>query len=161
MDAREIEALSMLARGFTDLAEAAPALAYRVVLDVLSGINENAGVRQHVHTARAGLIPHRRVVRKSEMTAKGLVVTEQEEDIGLGNGAGAGAGTGAGAGLGSAVSGLPVLNTVSVVPTVNGVNGAEEPSPTKKSPIAELLYMRWLEGLKLKWPNFSCIIPLP
>ena len=154
MDAREIEALSMLARGFTDLAEAAPALAYRVVLGVLSGINENAGVRQHVHTARAGLIPHRRVVRKSEMTAKGLVVTEQEEDIGLGNGAGTGPGAGTGVGAG-AVSGLPVLNTASVVPTVNGVNGAEEPSPTKKSPIAELLYMRWLEGLKLKWPNFS------
>ena len=23
----------------------------------------------------------------------------------------------------------------------------------KKSPISELLYMRWLEGLKLRWPN--------
>lgn len=23
----------------------------------------------------------------------------------------------------------------------------------RKSPIAELLYMRWLEGLKIKWPN--------
>ena len=27
------------------------------------------------------------------------------------------------------------------------------PSPSRKSPIAELLYMRWLEGLKLKWPS--------
>jgi serine/threonine-protein kinase 24/25/MST4 len=27
------------------------------------------------------------------------------------------------------------------------------PSPTKRSPISELLYVRWLEGLKLKWPN--------
>lgn len=30
---------------------------------------------------------------------------------------------------------------------------AEPSSPTKRSPIAELLYMRWLEGLKIKWPS--------
>ena len=40
MDAREIESLSMLARGFTDLRDANPQLAYSVMLDVLSGINE-------------------------------------------------------------------------------------------------------------------------
>lgn len=152
MDAREIEALSMLARGFTDLADAAPELAYRVVLDVLQGINDSSAVRQHVHTARAGLVPHRRVVRRSEMTARGLVVTELEEDIGIGGGA---AGTGGG---GGGVSGLPVPSVPA--PPVNTVNTAtttsdEGASPTRKSPIAELLYMRWLEGLKLKWPNFS------
>lgn len=152
MDAREIEALSMLARGFTDLADAAPELAYRVVLDILQGINDSSAVRQHVHTARAGLVPHRRVVRRSEMTARGLVVTELEEDIGIGGGA---AGTGGG---GAGVSGLPVPSVPA--PPVNTVNTAtttsdEGASPTRKSPIAELLYMRWLEGLKLKWPNFS------
>ena len=40
MDAREIEALSMLARGFADLKEVNPELAYSVVLDIISGINE-------------------------------------------------------------------------------------------------------------------------
>jgi serine/threonine-protein kinase 24/25/MST4 len=30
---------------------------------------------------------------------------------------------------------------------------AAEAEPTRRSPIAELLYMRWLEGLKLKWPS--------
>lgn len=153
MDAREIEALSMLARGFTDLADAAPELAYRVVLDILQGINDSSAVRQHVHTARAGLVPHRRVVRRSEMTARGLVVTELEEDIGVG---GSGSRTGGG---GGGVSGLPVssvpappVNTVNTATTTTSDEGA---SPTRKSPIAELLYMRWLEGLKLKWPNFS------
>lgn len=152
MDAREIEALSMLARGFTDLADAAPELAYRVVLDILQGINDSSAVRQHVHTARAGLVPHRRVVRRSEMTARGLVVTELEEDIGVG---GSGSRTGGG---GGGVSGLPVpsvpapVNTVNMATTTTSDEGA---SPTRKSPIAELLYMRWLEGLKLKWPNFS------
>lgn len=152
MDAREIEALSMLARGFTDLADAAPELAYRVVLDILQGINDSSAVRQHVHTARAGLVPHRRVVRRSEMTARGLVVTELEEDIGVG---GSGSRTGGG---GGGVSGLPVPSVPA--PPVNTVNTStttsdEGASPTRKSPIAELLYMRWLEGLKLKWPNFS------
>ena len=40
MDAREIESLAMLARGFVDLRDANPELAYRVILDILSGINE-------------------------------------------------------------------------------------------------------------------------
>ena len=40
MDAREIESLSMLSRGFNELKEANPELAYNVVLDILSGLNE-------------------------------------------------------------------------------------------------------------------------
>lgn len=31
--------------------------------------------------------------------------------------------------------------------------GDESGSPIRKSPIAEMLYMRWLEGLKIKWPS--------
>lgn len=40
MDAREIESLSMLQRGFSELKDANPQLAYNVVLDILQGINE-------------------------------------------------------------------------------------------------------------------------
>lgn len=40
MDAREIESLSMLSRGFNELKDANPELAYNVVLDILSGLNE-------------------------------------------------------------------------------------------------------------------------
>lgn len=40
MDAREIESLSMLSRGFEELKEVNPELAYSVILDILSGINE-------------------------------------------------------------------------------------------------------------------------
>ena len=54
MDAHEIEALSMLARGFVDLREANAALAYSVVLDIIAGINDNGAVRQHVATVRGG-----------------------------------------------------------------------------------------------------------
>ncbi|PSR72919.1 hypothetical protein PHLCEN_2v11222 [Hermanssonia centrifuga] len=123
MDAREIEGLSMISRGFEELRDVNPELAYNVILDILSGINENHQVRQHVQTAR-GLFPHKRIIRKSEMTAKGLIVTEEEE-----------------------ISGLPSTSG-SVPPPV----AADDTTP-RKSPIAELLYMRWLEGLKLKWPS--------
>jgi len=128
MDAREIESLSMLSRGFQELRDVNPELTFNVILDILAGINDNAAVRQHVQTSR-GLFPHRRVTRKSEMTNRGVVVTEVVEDI---------------AGPSGAV----------VSPTTPGAdNTADASSPVKRSPIAELLYMRWLEGLKIKWPS--------
>jgi serine/threonine-protein kinase 24/25/MST4 len=40
MDAKELEALSMLSRGFIDLKDANPELEYNLLLDILSGINE-------------------------------------------------------------------------------------------------------------------------
>jgi serine/threonine-protein kinase 24/25/MST4 len=40
MDAREIEALSMISRGFEDLRDVNPGMAYDVVLDILSNLNE-------------------------------------------------------------------------------------------------------------------------
>ncbi|KAI6164863.1 kinase-like domain-containing protein [Pisolithus thermaeus] len=141
MDAREIESLSMITRGFTDLRDVNPTLSYNVILDILSGINEwvrsysfhaqsdsirirNLVVRQHVQTAR-GLFPHKRIIRKSEMTAKGLVVTEVQEDI----------------------PDLPVDSGASAS------GKTDDATQIRKSPIAELLYMRWLEGLRIKWPS--------
>ncbi|KAK7049522.1 hypothetical protein VNI00_005553 [Paramarasmius palmivorus] len=126
MDAREIESLSMLTRGFSELKEANPELAYHIILDVLSGINDNSAVRQHIQTAR-GLFPHKRIIRKSEMTAKGLVVTEVQEEI----------------------SGLP--SSSSPVPSDN--KSDDSGAGIRRSPISELLYMRWLDGLKIKWPS--------
>jgi serine/threonine-protein kinase 24/25/MST4 len=64
------------------------------------------------------------------MTAKGLVVVEHEENI----------------------NGLPSNDPPPIRPP--SVQSNDIPSP-KKSPIAELLYMRWLEGLRLKWPSLA------
>ncbi|KAG5343123.1 hypothetical protein C0989_000114 [Termitomyces sp. Mn162] len=119
MDAREIESLSLLSRGFLELKEANPELTYNVILDILSGINDNQDILQYVQTSR-NLFPHKRIIRKSEMTSRGLVVTEELDDV---------------AGL------------------TSSIGSASGDAPAKKSPIAELLYLRWLEGLKLKWPN--------
>ncbi|KAG6900967.1 hypothetical protein C0993_004405 [Termitomyces sp. T159_Od127] len=128
IDAREIESLSMLSRGFLELKEANPELAYNVILDILSGINDNQAIRQHVQTSR-NLFPHKRLTRRSEMTPRGLVVTEELDDT-----------------AGSPSSSGPVS------PPISTDLGE---TPAKKSPIAELLYLRWLEGLKLKWPNVT------
>lgn len=129
IDAREIESLSMLMRGFDELKEANSELAYNVILDILQGINDNNAVKRHVQTSR-GLFPHKRITRKSEMTSKGLVVTEELEDV----------------------SGLPATSSGGdSSPT--GTTPPEDPPSPRKSPIAELLYMRWLEGLRLKWPS--------
>ncbi|KAF8812435.1 STE/STE20/YSK protein kinase [Phlegmacium glaucopus] len=130
MDAREIESLSMLQRGFAELKDANPQLAYNVILDILQGINDNSSVKQHVQTSHS-LFPHKRIIRKSEMTSKGLVVTEEQEEI----------------------SGLPPTSGHANSPPLAPTNDIPTSSSTRKSPIAELLYMRWLEGLKLKWPS--------
>lgn len=124
MDAREIEALSMITRGFTDLREVNPVLSCNVILDILSGINGSPIARQHVQTAR-GIFPHKRIIRKSEMTAKGLVVTEVQEDV----------------------PDLPVDSLASAS------EKTDDATQVQKSPIAELLYTRWLEGLRIKWPS--------
>ncbi|KAA1466516.1 Pkinase-domain-containing protein [Dentipellis sp. KUC8613] len=121
MDAREIESLSMLSRGFQELKEVNPELAYNVILDILTGINDNAAVRQHIQTSRS-LFPHKRVTRKSQMTTKGLIVTETVEDA----------------------AGLPESDVADTT---------SDPGSPKRSPIAELLYMRWLDGLRIKWPS--------
>jgi serine/threonine-protein kinase 24/25/MST4 len=149
MDAHEIESLSMLSRGFLELKEANPELAYNVILDILCGINEcitpvnhdgeklifdfsNSAIRQHVQTSRS-LFPHKRIIRKSEMTAQGLIVTEMQEEV----------------------SGLPSDSGPSAPAASPTSAKSNDPiASARKSPIAELLYMRWLEGLKIKWPSF-------
>jgi hypothetical protein len=40
MDAREIESLSMLSRGFQELRDVNPELSFNVILDILAGLNE-------------------------------------------------------------------------------------------------------------------------
>ena len=39
------------------------------------------------------------------------------------------------------------------MPIAESAATEDDIAPRSKSPIAELLYMRWLEGLKLKWPS--------
>ncbi len=74
------------------------------------------------------MFPHKRITRQSQMTSKGLVVLEHEEVI----------------------SGLPGNSNLGERINTN-VAVVDDAAP-RRSPITELLYMRWLEGLRLKWP---------
>lgn len=49
MDAREIESLSMVSRGFEELRDVNPGLAYNVILDILSGIDESVFLYRSRH----------------------------------------------------------------------------------------------------------------
>lgn len=103
--------------------------------------NSNQSVRQHISTTR-GLFPHRRIRRNTQVTSNGIVVIEQEDTD-------------------------PIPDTSPSSPTspdrpavlkkrVESSGSSDKVSSTpdeKKSPISELLYMRWLEGLRLRWPN--------
>ena len=78
------------------------------------------------------------------MTSKGLIVVEQEEVVGPS----------------SSTPDVRDVRSPSRVST-NTSSSAEraesraerEAREAKRSPIGELLYMRWLEGLRLKWPS--------
>lgn len=63
------------------------------------------------------------------MTARGLVVTEVQEDV----------------------SAPPAEASGSS--SAHPLKADDPAAQARKSPIAELLYMRWLEGLRIKWPN--------
>jgi serine/threonine-protein kinase 24/25/MST4 len=115
-------------------------------------VASNTAVRQHIQTTR-GLFPHKRVVRRSELTSKGLVVTEEEEISGLpapGPTPSQLSSAPSSSSSNSNLNGKQRRSTTAASP-VPPANGGEP----KRSPIAELLYMRWLEGLKLKWPSLG------
>ncbi len=108
-------------------------VSYRDPSAIAESFHRSNSVKQHIQTSR-GLFPHKRIIRKSEMTSKGLVVTEVQEEV---------------SGLPS-TSGPPSPDAVASSAASTKSDGS---SGARKSPIAELLYMRWLEGLKLKWPS--------
>ena len=56
MDAREIESLSMLSRGFQELRDVNPELSFKVILDILAGLNEYAAPSLGVFTRRFSLM---------------------------------------------------------------------------------------------------------
>ena len=94
--------------------------------------NRNSAVRAHINTTKS-LFPHRRVVRRSEMTSRGLVVLEQEEEV-----------SGLPAASPNLNSGLPVDSSRSR--GSNGSSGknnkaddADDVSAVKRSPIAHKL----------------------
>ncbi|KZS91222.1 Pkinase-domain-containing protein, partial [Sistotremastrum niveocremeum HHB9708] len=129
MSAQELEPLSMLSRGFSDLRLANPSRAYDLMTDIMNGMNENEEVRRYISqqgptTMSVPAASHRRDLFEGlgpKLPVPAIITTSDSEARDI-NGTG----------------------------TDRGEGGE-----MKKSPIAELLYMRWMEGLKMKWPGLS------
>ena len=124
----------MISNGFADLAEGNPALAYRVIVDLLAGINDNDSVRRHL-SASTQLFPRGSLRKSIRMTDRGPVLAQMHA-------------SGPSApvnGAAAAIAGPPLVDD-------DSGSDAESSSPDSASqqrgPIAEMLYSRWLDGLR-------------
>ncbi|KGB79862.2 STE/STE20/YSK protein kinase [Cryptococcus deuterogattii R265] len=120
LPAPTLESLSLLSKGFSDLSASSPELAYRLVMDILDGIRENGVVK--------GLV--------------GGMMMENEVGLKIGSRIGL---DGVGAGIGMEYEQRVDVNEV-------GEAGfkAKGDLVKERSEIANLLYLRWLDGAKAK-----------
>jgi serine/threonine-protein kinase 24/25/MST4 len=152
----------MISKGFHDLKVADAEAAFRVVVDILAGIHEfvpfplslslfklifrlcatdltwlaafslfrNDTLRANLNAS--GRVPYTLIKRTTtrDPSSGKLVVTEHADDTDPSS---------------SSSSTAPPSSTSSTT-TPAGAEAA-------KSPITEMLYMRWMEGLKLRWPG--------
>ncbi|EIW73407.1 STE/STE20/YSK protein kinase [Tremella mesenterica] len=111
-DAATTEAVNLIRKGFSDLGQSNPEMAYRLVMDILGGIRSNDIVHSHIRN----------------MSMAGIVAPKSKPSI---------------------------PHTIRVV---DPDRTSEEPERVEdlvkeRSPLADLLYLRWLDGLRLKWMN--------
>lgn len=105
LDAREIECLDMISRGFEDLSQLNPNLAYTTIVDLLLGMNSNEQARENLSTTfRDKLSPKDKAASNGALSS-----SESSTSVGSDN------------------------------------------SEVKSSPITDLLYGRWMEGLRSRW----------
>ncbi|ORX34920.1 kinase-like domain-containing protein [Kockovaella imperatae] len=118
-DASAVEAVNTVRKGFADLGTADPELAYRVIMDILGGIQSSETVHAQIR----------------DMTMAAMVDRSRP----------------------------------GVAPHIRREGGADKPSGVElndlrgkrpsddlikdRSPLADMLYLRWLDGIKLKWPG--------
>ncbi|KAK8844573.1 hypothetical protein IAR55_006420 [Kwoniella newhampshirensis] len=123
-DALTLEALNLLRKGFADLGSQNPEIAYQLVMDILGGIRGNDVVHGHIRNmSMAGVIP----------SAK--ITTHLSNDEGNG-------------GKKSTPSSNDVRGGMK-----KGIGETGDDLIRERSPIADLLYLRWIDGLRLKWPG--------
>jgi len=107
LDAREIESLDMISKGFEDLAGLNPNLAYTTIVDLLLGMNSNEQARENLSTT------FRDKLNPKEKHNGGITASNS--------------------------SGSYVDDSIS------------SDNEVRSSPITDLLYGRWMEGLRSRW----------
>ncbi|KAL9931334.1 hypothetical protein V8E36_009844 [Tilletia maclaganii] len=139
----ELEALATISKGFEDLTSANPSLSYAVIVDMLLSMNDNEAARENL----SGTFRKRFMGRTNGGRPKG----PRASNTSLSNGNGRANGTGDHLDSGSEDEGDDVSTAGNRKRTSsNGAEGAEG----VRSPIADLLYGRWLEGLRARWIGY-------
>jgi len=120
----DVETISLISNGFSDLAESNPELTYQIILDLLNGINEHELIRKHIMGSSSGLlarntVKHRSTKSKTNVAAE-LEAAMNEEDSGS------------------------EADSISKTDSTNQQRG----------PVAEMLYSRWLEVSSNQFFNF-------
>ncbi|WVQ64600.1 uncharacterized protein L199_002767 [Kwoniella botswanensis] len=115
-DATALEGLNLIKKGFSDLGNNDPEIAYKLVMDILGGIRQNDIVHSHIRNmSMANVIPRSRPIVEIDNGSKPS--TPNHEDIAIKK------------------------------------EKENDDLIRERSPIADLLYLRWLDGLRLKWPG--------
>jgi serine/threonine-protein kinase 24/25/MST4 len=149
MSAHSLEALEMISKGFHTLKTTDPEIAYSLIADLLAGIHEYAFPPLPIFhlpssCSRTNLF-HRALTPRNEPLRQHIAAstpspftlirrTHTRGEDGK----------------------LIVTEHVEEDASVGGPTAAAAPTTAKdpeRSPIADMLYMRWMEGLKLRWPG--------
>lgn len=117
----DVETISLISNGFSDLAESNPELTYRIILDLLNGINEHDLIRKHIMGSSSGLfarntVRHRTTASRSSNNNNNMAAELESAMI-------------------EDDSGSDAERTDS--------------SAQQRGPVAEMLYSRWLEVSRL------------
>jgi serine/threonine-protein kinase 24/25/MST4 len=119
MSPDDVETISLISNGFSDLAESNPELTYSIILDLLNGINEHELIRKHITGTSSGLIARNTVKQRSTVSASASskhVAAELE------------------AAMAEEDSGSEADSA-----------SRTDSSAQQRGPVAEMLYSRWLE----------------
>ncbi|BGP44097.1 hypothetical protein JCM10450v2_008314 [Rhodotorula kratochvilovae] len=138
VQAPDLEALAMVRKGFEDLAGSNPALAWKVVEGLLGGINDNAAIRADLARASPALADAYTSSSPTATAAAGgsLVSTPQGPAVLLST-------------LERRPRAVDVeLDSDDEEDELAGEKGGSRRVPEERSPIAQMLWTRWVVGLK-------------
>lgn len=113
----DVETISLLSNGFSDLAESNPELTYQIILDLLNGINEHELIRRHIMGSSSGLLARNTVKHGSRTSSKKTNVAAELE------------------------AAMNEEDSGSEADSVSKTDSASQ----QRGPVAEMLYSRWLE----------------
>lgn len=114
----DVETISLISNGFSDLAESNPELTYQIILDLLNGINEHDLIRKHIMGSSNGLLARNTVKHRSGTGASRKNVAAELE---------------------------AAMNEEDSGSEADSAASRNDLAAQQRGPVAEMLYSRWLE----------------